>query len=317
MGRYGNVAPGARGTLQPKLGGISSRPLTKAPMRPSPGNSGPVAQGRGVVNQGGVQGVEGRGGNFQPLGKAALSRLPGGGGDFGDRGVFQQKPLDAGIGSGGAGIEAAIGGLKQQLGMPPTSSGRPAQLQGDQLAQALERRGMPFGGGGIGGDPAGGRGFEPPSMQPDPNDPRTKDFIAQMVRPGSPGASDMVTRPLPGINGGGGGFSGRPMPMDLETAEMGGQQTPPADEIATKLAGIGPQGQGGQGQGPGGAASGLLQRLKMMNGGGFMGGQQGQGQQPQVPGPGPSQGNPYANLLKQRLASVGAGGGMPGPVGTF
>lgn len=261
--------------------------------KPLPRPQQPQAQGRGVVTQGGVQGVEGRGGNFQPLGKAAMSRLPGGGGDLGDRGVFQQKPLDAGAGSGGAGaegagIEAAIGGLKQQLGMPPTSSGRPAQLQGDQLAQALERRGMPF-----------GQGTQSQGM---PTDAMT--------------AADMATRPLPGLaNGGGagGGISGRPMPMDLETPGMGGQQSPDS-----------PLGAGALGASP------IFQRLNAMRGGGpggfgggiaagnagpyggFMG-----GQQPQVPGPGQGQGNPYANLLKQRLASVGAGGGMPGPVGTF
>lgn len=37
-----------------------------------------MAQGRGVVNQGGAQGVVGRGGNFQPLGQAALAKLNGG-----------------------------------------------------------------------------------------------------------------------------------------------------------------------------------------------------------------------------------------------
>lgn len=106
------------------------------PSQPQP----PQAQGRSVVNQGGQQGVVGAGDNFQPLGAAALSRLPSPSPspaqvpdppemqDFMARNPgltpeFIRNAASGGGGNGvdGAGIEGAIGSLKQQLGMAPGS----------------------------------------------------------------------------------------------------------------------------------------------------------------------------------------------------
>lgn len=108
----------------------------------------PQAQGRSVVNQGGQQGVMGDGGNFQPLGAAALSKLPPQSpsstampqpkmmpsapmfpGGRSDQLSDYINAINTGAVSGSsssqspgdAGIEGAIGSLKQQLGMAPGS----------------------------------------------------------------------------------------------------------------------------------------------------------------------------------------------------
>lgn len=103
----------------------------------------PQVQGRSVVNQGGQQGVMGAGGNFQPLGAAALSRLseqeqptpgisgvskawqPPANNGFLEKmagfGPNVQSQAGTGPDPTNAGIEGAIGSLKQQLGMAPGS----------------------------------------------------------------------------------------------------------------------------------------------------------------------------------------------------
>lgn len=135
------------------------------------------AQGRDVVNQGGQAGVVGRGGNFQPLGAAAIRRMRspvggtnlGGGGGAGAGTSEMDRPDLAGVldsfngrGAGGqpimrpfpgqspspqalpgTDIETAIQSLKGQLGMPTD-----AQVAGggasDEMMQKLS--GMPAGG---------------------------------------------------------------------------------------------------------------------------------------------------------------------------
>lgn len=197
--------------------------------------------------------ITGRGGNVQQLGKAASARLAQAQPYGSARGVVSAKPPtpQAPGAPPDADLQATQGGSFSVMApdMPDgarQSMQKPAQLQGDQLMQAMQRRGMPMGGGGVANDPAGGRGFVPPEM------------VAQLgaagAGPMAPGAADMVTRPLPGG------------PMGMETAEMGGQGAQPfgqgiPPQIMQRLQAL--RGGGMQsGQGPGNPGA---------PGGGFMG----------------------------------------------
>lgn len=104
----------------------------------------PTAQGRGVVSQGGAQGVVGRGGNFQRLGEAALRKLgaggtgtPGGLTSISGGGLRADNPgmvnvMGAAPGSGS--IDAAIGNLRGQLGIPMTKPNFPAGMSTQDLS---------------------------------------------------------------------------------------------------------------------------------------------------------------------------------------
>jgi hypothetical protein len=81
----------------------------------------------------------------------------------------------------------------QMPGMPP----KPGPM-GAQLEQAVQRRGMPMGG----GDPAGGRGFVPPGMEPNMEQAVNN---RPGVLPGGPGAM-----PIDAMGGGGAGMPGMP-----------------------------------------------------------------------------------------------------------
>lgn len=161
----------------PRPSGRTPTPVPKLMPSPVRGTQPQQAQGRNVVNQGGQQGVVGRGGNFQALGDAALSKLPApapaptaaplmksypapmlpsGGGGLDQ--WFRDNPSARGTpwsgrpdttalpGSGGGGdIESAISSLRGQLGMPPGSdaalaAGAGANGQGQGPAPGIAAR---------------------------------------------------------------------------------------------------------------------------------------------------------------------------------
>lgn len=126
----------------PRPSGRTPTPVPKLTAYPAPirGSQPQQAQGRDVVNQGGQQGVMSDRGKFQPLGNAALSKLPAttsapaampqpklmpsapmfrGGADPSQLAdVMQPYGTGPGSGSGAGDIESAIQGLKSQLGEP-------------------------------------------------------------------------------------------------------------------------------------------------------------------------------------------------------
>lgn len=247
---------GGEGSDTQRMSTYLPKPKLRSPRMPV------QAQGRDVISQNGQRGVVGRGGNFQPLGTAALNRF--------------------GTGGGGGGSTSAAG-----------PSYKPA----------------------MGGDWEGGR------MSPDPNDPRTRDFINQMaVRP-LPTSGSTGDWPGAGAGAGAGG--------DIQTAIQGlkSQLGMPADaDAATRMSGFGPNVQGmgpaiqtalaGANGGNPNSAPGMppdvAGRLRAMIGGGL--------RPPQAPasdggrgGTGfmPGQPNPYAEILRQRLGA-GGGGGVAG-----
>lgn len=169
-----------------------NRPNMRFPVQGAPGQQPqgrpqapqvqPQAQGRAVTTQGGQPGVVGRGGNFQPLGPAALRGLPNGAGAGGlppgVPGMLGRTPPimdprmqpgvafgNSGMGEGGSGnpgapgtpgpgdIQSAIGSLRAQLGVRAMSPGGPGGM-GMQEAPGVAPP-MPMPGQGSGQPPPG------------------------------------------------------------------------------------------------------------------------------------------------------------------
>lgn len=219
--------------------------------------------------------IQGRNGGTQQLGMAARRRLAAAPPSPG-RGVVPPGAIGGDPTSDAVRSTTAGGMQVNSIAMPDEMTGRqPTPLQGEQLAQAMQRRGMPFGG----SDPAGGRGFVPPGasgfegpggMSPDPNDPRTQELVSRMT-----GAD----------------------PRGLEGPGMGGQ-----DPAGGR--GFVPPDQQGMGQG---LPPQIMQRLQALRGGGMQRGAPGQAP-PMAPGTGgPMGGGPQRSF--QDFWQGGAGGG--------
>lgn len=272
------AAPGgdikqATAVLKQRLG---ARPgANQAWMAKQAGGGGQVGQaGRQDLSGASPDGtIMGRGGNVQQLGKAAMARLP------------QSAPPPP----GGVGSEEAIqafaaqnpgisedfirnaAGQGQAPGAPQSMT-RPAQLQGQQLADAMARRGMPAGQGFISQEVSSPNRMTPEQMA--------------VAQPMGVGPDGRITRQAVPMERGGIGMQVDPMP--LETGEMGGQAT----DLMSRLQGMQQAGA------PGVAAGGqnpALQALRMRK----------------TMGAGPGRNNPYSSLVSSALSGGLAGGGMP------
>lgn len=236
-------------TARPTRPQVQSRPAVTGQPPPTPMAT---AQGRSIVNQGGQQGVVGRGGNFQALGNAALRRAGQNGPD-----------APAGVG-GGPYRDPGPGGRQSFGGMPGPQS--PGMI-----------RTMPW--------------------QPTPDMPMTTKPMPWEPPIGGDVDPAMATQFMDRLRGGGGAGPGQ-----AEGAGIG-----PAIQSLRSQLGMLPQGQG-QGQPQpmtgGGLTAGAPPNVRSMMKPYFGGDETGGADQMAR-----SQ-NPYAMLLKQRLAGAGGGAGV-------
>jgi hypothetical protein len=193
--------------------------------------------------------ITGRGGNVQQLGKAAMGRMPQASpmastmGDGPPPGSVTPEMIDRMRTASAANPVPQIGGrmagfpspsdmdlqAAQAGGAPPQSGElmrQPKMLQGQQLADAMQRRGMPMGGGGVGGAPGMPPGAGPMGME-------TAEMGGQGAQPFGQGLPPQIMQRLQALKGGGmqgpapaGGAMAGPQQRSFQDFWQGGGMAP-------------------------------------------------------------------------------------------